>query len=233
LRIIACLASSVDGKITAAQLPPSDWVKLGSSADLTRLFTVRNQADVILFGLTTFNAWPGVRWSLVQQAQPETQRIAKRHVVLTQSWQFTPEALIVLEQWQPQWQPFMIVSSTPPPEWIAALLKRNPNVQWFNIPHQETMLYTLVAWLEQQANTQTLLVEGGGQVVAQFLTAQLVQELYLTITPWLIGGSQTPSLVGGEGFTKGTFPKLQWQSVDRVGDELFVHATIEYPDTHS
>jgi riboflavin biosynthesis pyrimidine reductase len=53
--------------------------------------------------------------------------------------------------------------------------------------------------------------------------------LYLTITPLLIGGHQTPSLVGGEGFTKGTFPTLQWQSVEPVGDELFVQATIIYP----
>jgi 5-amino-6-(5-phosphoribosylamino)uracil reductase len=232
MQIMACLASSVDGKITAAQLPPSDWVKLGSSADLNRLFTIRNPADAILCGLTTFNAWAGVRWSLNQQQQPESERIAKLHIVLTNSWQFTPEALKVLEQWQPHWPPFIIYGQTPPPPPIEALLKANPNVLWLNLPLKqpnENRLITLVQWLETNHGVKTLLVEGGGQVVEQFLKAQLLQTLYLTITPWLIGGTATPSLVGGEGFKKGCFPKLQWQSVEQVDDELFVEATVTYP----
>ena len=233
LKVIACLASSVDGKITAAQLPPSDWVKLGTVADLNRLFTVRNQADAILFGLTTFNAWAGVRWSLEQQSQPEADRIAKTHLVLTHSWQFTPQALKVLENWQPHWQPFIIVSNTPPPSVVDALLKANGNVIWLNLPHRHNSLNALNAlmdWLVMNYPVKTLLVEGGGQVVEQFLKAQLLQVMYLTITPWLIGGTTTPSLVGGEGFEKGTFPKLQWESVEPVGDELFVQATIIYPE---
>jgi riboflavin biosynthesis pyrimidine reductase len=232
MRIIACLASSADGKITAAQLSPSDWVKLGTVADLTRLFTLRNQADAILCGLTTFNAWAGVRWSLNQQNQPESKRIAKLHVVLTNSWHFTPEALVVLENWQPQWQPFIIYAQTPPPPTIEALLKANPNVIWLNLPQKQphqNRLFRLVQWLETNYCVKTLLVEGGGQVVEQFLKAQLLQTLYLTITPWLIGGTATPSLVGGEGFKKGYFPKLQWQSVEQVDDELFVEASITYP----
>ena len=230
LKAIACLASSVDGKITAAQLDPSDWVKLGTVADLNRLFTVRNQADAILCGLTTFNAWAGVRWSLEQQNQPEADRIAKLHIVLTNSWQFKPQALAVLENWQPHWQPFIIVSNTPPPSVVDALLKANSNVIWLNLPHRHNSLNALMEWLAVNYKVKTLLVEGGGQVVEQFLKAQLLQVMYLTITPWLIGGSTTPSLVGGVGFAKGTFPKLQWQSVEPVGDELFVQATIIYPE---
>ena len=208
------MASSIDGKITAAQLPPTDWVKLGTSADLNRLFTVRNQADAILCGLTTFNAWAGVRWSLNQQVQPEAERIAKTHIVLTHSWQFTPEALEVLEHWQPHWQPFIIMASTPPHQAIEALLQAHSNVIW---------------WLEANHGIQTLLVEGGGQVIEQFLKAQRLQALYLTITPWLIGGNTTPSLIGGEGFAKGTFPKVKWESIESEGDELFIHASIIYP----
>jgi riboflavin biosynthesis pyrimidine reductase len=61
------------------------------------------------------------------------------------------------------------------------------------------------------------------------LKAQLLQTLYLTLTPWLIGGNVTPSLVGGTGFAKGCFPKLQWQSVEQVDTELFIKATVVYP----
>ena len=231
MKVIACLASSLDGKITAAQLPPDEWVKLGTSADLNRLFTVRNQADAILCGLNTFNAWPGVRWSLEQQHQPEAERIAKVHIVLTHSWYFTAEALTVLENWQPHWQPFIIFSNTPPPPTIEALLQVHSHLIWLNLPQEqeEQSLSVLVQWLETNCNVKTLLVEGGGQVVEQFLKTQLLQELYLTITPWLIGGLTTPSLAGGEGFCKGAFPKLKWQQLEPLGDELFVHATISYP----
>ena len=69
-RCLACFASSVDGKITANSNDPNAWVKLGTSADLERLFRLRDTADVLCFGASTFRAWPSVRRGLTHQAEP-------------------------------------------------------------------------------------------------------------------------------------------------------------------
>jgi riboflavin biosynthesis pyrimidine reductase len=235
MRIIACLASSVDGKITAAQLPPNQWAKLGTTADLERLFTIRNQADAILCGLTTFNAWAGVRWSTNQQAQPLEERIAKYHLILTNTWHFTAAALTIIEQWQPNWLPFIVVSNTPPPAQLQTIFNQPlGNHIWLQpTPNSGSHpLQTIIEQLTAQYPTiQTLLVEGGGNVIAQCLEAQILQELYLTLTPWLVGGTATPSLVGGIGFEKGCFPKVLWQSIEPVEAELFLHGSIQYPSS--
>lgn len=235
MKIIACLASSVDGKITAAQLPPNQWAKLGTTADLQRLFSIRNQADAILCGLTTFNAWAGVRWSSNQQAQPLEERVAKTHLVLTNTWGFSPTALTVIEHWQPHWQPFIVVSNNPPPASLQPWFNQaTGNRIWLQPPVNPTLppLQQVVIQLSSQYPTiQTLLVEGGGNVIAQCLEAKILQELYLTLTPWLVGGTATPSLVGGIGFQQGCFPKVLWQSIESVETELFLHGFIEYPKT--
>jgi 5-amino-6-(5-phosphoribosylamino)uracil reductase len=41
-----------------------------------------------------------------------------------------------------------------------------------------------------------LMVEGGGTVLTQFLTADLVDELHLVVAPMFVGDSRAPRLVG-------------------------------------
>jgi riboflavin biosynthesis pyrimidine reductase len=41
---------------------------------------------------------------------------------------------------------------------------------------------------------ERILVEGGGQLGALFFADDLVDEIWLTQTPWLIGGDEAPSI---------------------------------------
>ena len=71
---------------------------------------------------------------------------------------------------------------------------------------------------------KTLLVEGGGTVNWEFVKQGLVDEIIITITPYLVGGKNAITLVDGEGFSliqKAT--KLKLKKNWRVGNEIVLH----------
>jgi len=68
-----------------------------------------------------------------------------------------------------------------------------------------------------------VLLEGGGEVHFAFAKAGLVGEIYLTVTPRLIGGKEAPSLLDGEGFLWEDHVHLRLVSAKRVGEEVYLH----------
>ncbi len=69
----------------------------------------------------------------------------------------------------------------------------------------------------------TLLLEGGGETNFSFLDRGLVDEIYLTLCPVIVGGSASPTPVDGPGFLPAKYPWFRLDGVRRKGDELFLH----------
>jgi 2,5-diamino-6-(ribosylamino)-4(3H)-pyrimidinone 5'-phosphate reductase len=74
----------------------------------------------------------------------------------------------------------------------------------------------------------TLMVEGGGTLIASLLELRLVDELMLYIAPRIFGGTNAPALVGGVGFPVEQAPRLSLVALERFDDEggILVHYTI-------
>jgi len=72
-----------------------------------------------------------------------------------------------------------------------------------------------------------LLLEGGGELNFSMLEADLVDEVYLTICPYLFGGRDAPSPVDGAGFPRKHVRKLVLKS-HRAGThgELFLRYAV-------
>jgi riboflavin-specific deaminase-like protein len=72
-----------------------------------------------------------------------------------------------------------------------------------------------------------LLLEGGGELNFSMLRSGLVDEVYLTICPFLFGGRTAPSPVGGEGLPREQVRKLSLKS-HRVGThgEVFLRYDV-------
>lgn len=71
---------------------------------------------------------------------------------------------------------------------------------------------------------RTALCEGGPRVFASFLEAQIVDELFVTTSPKLIGNTSTlvrPSLVEGHAFSHRAHPHLKLLSVRNKGSYLY------------
>ena len=71
-----------------------------------------------------------------------------------------------------------------------------------------------------------LLVEGGAETNGAFLDADLVDELFLTIAPALIGGRTAPGPIAGEGLGLAERRRLSLVELTREADELFCHYRI-------
>ena len=72
-----------------------------------------------------------------------------------------------------------------------------------------------------------ILLEGGGTINWTFLKNGFVDEIIVTITPYILGGSNSISLVEGVGF-KNLFPtkKLKLEKIQKIGSELVVYYRI-------
>ena len=68
---------------------------------------------------------------------------------------------------------------------------------------------------------ENVLFEGGGVLIWEFV--RHIDAFYVTLTPWLAGGAEAPTLMDGPGFASGEFLGLVLRDVRQVGDELFLH----------
>ncbi|WP_341734719.1 RibD family protein [Microcoleus sp. EPA2] len=68
-----------------------------------------------------------------------------------------------------------------------------------------------------------LAILGGGKLVASVLAVGLIDELWLTVCPLILGGADAPTPVEGKGFLADLAPKLELLAVKQVGGEVFLH----------
>ena len=70
-----------------------------------------------------------------------------------------------------------------------------------------------------QQGIHSLLVEGGGTLIAELLKHDLVDELSIYIAPRIYGGASSPTLADGPGFSKDIAPKLHLESMDIIDSD--------------
>ena len=72
-----------------------------------------------------------------------------------------------------------------------------------------------------------ILLEGGGITNWSFIKQNLIDEVIITVTPFLVGGKDSRSLVEGYGFSKiENAMKLKLSKVSRMKDELVLFYKI-------
>ena len=77
-----------------------------------------------------------------------------------------------------------------------------------------------------EKNFKTILVEGGGTINWEFVKHNIFDELIITISPFVIGGNNSVSLVEGEGFRKiSKSPNLRLKSTKRLKNHFVLHYT--------
>ena len=76
---------------------------------------------------------------------------------------------------------------------------------------------------------RTLMVEGGGTLIAALFRLGLVDELTIYIAPRLLGGASAPTMVDGPGFRPTRAPGLELVSVEKLDDAggILVHYLVE------
>lgn len=216
MRVMACFAATLDGKIGSATNLRD---RVGSRRDFEHLLTVRNQADAILCGGETFR-----QHALLRQGNQQAQ--APLQCILTQRFNLPPDAKIFQQSLQSNPPaPILIVSPTPAPGSIKS--QYPAHTEWLTTG-EGNPVPTILEALEYRG-IQTLLVEGGGHIMNLFLEAQAIHELFLTVCPLLLGGQQDPSLASGPGFRVAEAPRTEVISQHWIEQELYLHLKLSYP----
>jgi 2,5-diamino-6-(ribosylamino)-4(3H)-pyrimidinone 5'-phosphate reductase len=71
-----------------------------------------------------------------------------------------------------------------------------------------------------------LLVEGGGETNWALVREDLVDELHVTLAPWLLGGRDAPTLLEGSGFAMADRRALRLVDLRRIDDELYLRYSV-------
>ncbi|MEO0758094.1 MAG: RibD family protein [Cyanobacteria bacterium J06648_16] len=209
------LAMSADGKIAAADRGAA---RFPSRFDQQHLQTRIAEADATLFGAGTLRAYGTTRSithaDLLQRRRDQGKTAQPIHIVCSASASLDPD-----------WRFF----AQPVPRWL--LTTPAAAAQWYEHPGFDRILPLLSPssdWPNIFAHLQTqgihrLLVMGGGQLVAALAAADLLDELWLTVCPLLVGGQTAPTPMDGPGFSVSAAPQLQLLSAEPVGNEVFLH----------
>lgn len=214
------LAMSVDGKIADASRAAARFGSLNDQAHLERQVA---QADAVLFGAETLRAYGTTlkvsQPELLHHRQQRGQPPQPIHIVCSRSAEMDPQYRF-FQQSVPRW-----------------LLTTAQGVdRWQTLPLFERILVAETAPNEinwqaafQQflaAGIRQLAVLGGGTLVASLLEAELIDEIWLTICPLILGGALAPTPVEGSGFLQALAPRLRLLAVQPLEQEVFLHYRV-------
>lgn len=207
---------TADGKITTRNYSPVDFT---SREDKLHLLRQRALADAVLVGHSTLRH-DNVRLGLPKGELRES-RIARGQ---------TPSPLRVivsnegridvsLKIFQSEIAPIVIFSTTRMSAEFQKALREKATLHLSETPAVD--LRAMLEVLRQTYGVRTVACEGGAALFRSMLELQLVDQLNLTIAPWLFGGKDAPTLTGRstEFFPASIRCRLTEMRV--VGDECF------------
>lgn len=214
------MAVSVDGRITTRT---REHFALGSEHDRRLMDELRTRADAVIVGAGTVrhDGWP----MLIRYDDLCEKRVRRRrsphpvNVVLSRALDLPVRSRFFQS---PAAERIVFTTRQAP----AARVKRFLRVaDVVVLPGRTLAPATVVAQLHARG-LYHLLLEGGGETHFSFAQAGLVDRLYVTVTPRLIGGHGAPTLLDGKGFLQRSHLRLELESLRRKGDEVFLRYRV-------
>ncbi len=203
------LAMSADGKIADASRSAARFPSAADKAHLERQIA---KADATLFGAGTLRAYgttlPVTNAGLIAERRSRHQPDQPVQIVCTATGNLNPRDRF-FQQPVPRWlittleglqtwksQPQQPVSEQTQFEQI--LINERP-FNWAKVMQDLRSGKVALSKTGSRLEIERLVVMGGGELVASLLAEDVVDELYLTICPLLIGGKTAPTSSGGIG----------------------------------
>lgn len=220
-RTTVILAMTADGKIADVK---RSHPLFGSKHDLAHLERQVAAADGVIFGAGTLRAGGSAMRvtnpELIQQRESEGKKPQPIQILCTRSGKIETN-LRFFSQPVPRW---LVTSPQSAEAWqgksaferVIAFTGENGEIDW-HITFAEF----------QKLGLNSLAVLGGGELIASLMAVDLIDEFWLTLCPVVLGGSEAPTPVAGEGFILDSAPKLTLLSADRIEDELFLHYRVK------
>lgn len=209
--VVVKVVTTLDGKI-ATKTGASRWVS--GPETLKFAHHLRNVYDAILVGVNTV---------LVDNPTLTTRLVKKiKHpirIVLDTLAKTPLKAKVVKNK---DSKTIIVVGPKAKKKKVAALRKAGVEVLIVKVSQGKIDLATLMKKLAKLRIT-SILVEGGGEVVASALQAKIVDKMHCVVAPKIFGGRSAKTSVEGDGVK---LPSQAWQlkeiKVNRLGTDILV-----------
>ena len=218
-RVTINVAMSADGKLAPANRV---FVPFGSKRDRELLLELRSRADAVMSGARTvdmskINLGPGAARFRRRRLRRGLREYNLR-VVVSGSGTLDPDA----EIFRHRFSPIIILTSERISKARLAKLQAVAD-DVFVSGKDEVDFVAACGWLRAKWGVKRLLCEGGGELNEGLLRAGVVDEIYVTVCPLILGGRNSPTLADGKGATKlSQAIELELKSRKRVGDEMYL-----------
>lgn len=189
--VAATFAMTADGKITTREYSPVDFT---SREDKLHLLRQRALADAVVIGHSTLKA-DNVRLGL-PKGELRDERLARGQtpaplrVIVSNEGRIDSSSKI----FQSDISPIVIFSTTRMPRRFQKTLREKATLYLSDDDSVD------LVWMLQQLRTefkvQSVACEGGAALFRSMLECDLIDQLNLTIAPFLFGGRGAPTLTG-------------------------------------
>ena len=220
--VVAKVAQSLDGKIATAT-GASRWIS--SEASRRMAHRLRRGVDAILVGVNTVVA---DNPSLTVRAGRPSLRKDRPLKVILDSRLRTPLSSRCLSSSSST--PTIMATTERSAKKQAPYRRRGVDLIVLPPLRGRVPLKQLLQGLLLHYQVQSVLIEGGGEVLASAFQEQLVDRLVWVVAPLILGGRTSPSSVGGGGIQRlQEAVRLKDLSVRRVGTDVVIEGDVVYP----
>jgi riboflavin-specific deaminase-like protein len=219
---VATFAMTADGKVTTKNLEP---VNFTSREDKLHLFRQRALGDAVLLGHTSLKR-DNVRLGLpIEMQETRAKRGQSRcplRVIVSNEGRIDHR----LKIFQSDVSPVIIFSSNRMPQKYQKALQKKAILHLSKARHVD--LAGLLETLRKKYKVRTVACEGGPTLFRSLLEQGLIDQLNLTIAPYMFGGAMAPTLTG---VSKEFLPASVHCSlidVRTIGNECFLTYRIKH-----
>jgi riboflavin-specific deaminase-like protein len=194
--VAATFAMTVDGKITTRAFSPVDFT---SREDKRHLLRQRSLGDAVLIGRSTL-AHDNVRLGLPDPAmraerEGRGQAPYPLRVIVSSAGRIDP----ALKIFQTDFSPIVIFSTIRMPRKYQLALREKATLRLSDSGAVD--LRRMLETLRSEYGVRRVACEGGAELFRSLLALKLVDQLNLTIAPYVFGGKSAPTLTGrSDGF---------------------------------
>ncbi len=218
MHVLVNAAVSADGKLSSRR---REQIAISGDSDFARVDRLRADVDAVMVGVGTVLADDP---SLIRH--DEAYRHSQRgpdapppaRIVADSACRTPTDAEILADAPET----YLLTSDRAPADRRAALQEAGATLVVAG--SQQVDLASAFGSLEE-AGVESLLVEGGGELLFSLFEAELVDELAVYVGNLIIGGRDAPTLADGDGFVSG-FPELELSGVDRVDSGVVLEWTV-------
>lgn len=214
------MAMSADGKITSARREEPSFT---SPRDKKTMDKLRAEADAILVGAGTLRADDPPLHVRDSEMKAYRRSLGKPesllNVLVTASAKVDPGARIFRGG-----RDRCIVATVENVE-AERIARLSEVAEVWTLGHGAVDLPALLSRLSARG-IERLLVEGGGELNWGFFRDDLVDEVYVTVAPTVLGGREAPTPCEGDGFAMAARRRLELAASEVVGGEIFCRYTV-------